>query len=434
YMNVLLSFGMLVVTFTVALAEASMQPIDSPLDPTHAKTYFDEAQSLAKKDDGKLWGKKLYGPMFFVDYKNRAVIANQQDAKGVLRKKDGVFVGKLPEKIAPANTNIVWSGTTWTMIVWQMIPDNHLARMTMFAHEMFHRIQVDLKLSAKDKLNLHLDSAEGRTWLQLEWRALAAGLITQGKNQNQAIQDAVLFRKHRQKMFPGSEENERSLEIAEGVPEYTGLVIAVKDSASARWSTIHKLTNPSDEISFVRAFAYTSGPAYGILLDQRLPGWRTKLTSQSDLSDLLASKLKKPTAQAELRAKIYGFSEISNAESDRAAKIEITKAYYRKLLVDGPTLKFPASGEMRYTFNPSTLISLDGIGAVYPTFHVVGPWGTLNVTDGALRPKDLNHVIVAAPKSTKGSHIEGDGWGLDLLAGWEVVPSDNSKDFTVIKR
>jgi hypothetical protein len=402
-------------------------------DSSHANAYFKEALAVADKEGGKLWGHKLYGPIFFIDYQNRAIIANQQDAKGVLHRNGDVFEGKLTEDIAPANTSVEWSGTNWTMMIWQTLPEDRLIREKMFAHEMFHRIQSALKLAPQDKLNLHLDSLEGRLWMQLEWRALAVALINHGSVQDQAVKDALAFRSLRQKQFPDSPENERSLEIAEGVPEYTGLVAAAPDVAAARWAAVSKLTNPDLTISLVRSFAYTSGPAYGLLLDQRLPGWRSKLTAQSDLGKLLSATVKGPKAEAKTRSSVYGASAIRTAENDRAEKIETTKNHYRKLLIDGPTLMFPGSDDMRFTFNPSTLISLDGHGAVYPTFHVTGPWGILEVTDGALRPKDLNQVIVAAPANTKGSHIAGQGWKLELLAGWRVVPLEDSKNFTVRK-
>ncbi len=419
--------------FTVIISLVVSAQTTPPLDSTQAKIYFSEALRLSDKESGKHWNRKLYGPILFVDYENRTVIANEQDSNGLLRRNGDVFEGKLPAEMEPANTSVEWSGTLWTMMVWQMIPTDRLIREKMFAHEMFHRIQNSLKLQPQDKLNLHLDSLEGRVWLQLEWRALAAALIEQGAAQTQAVKDALAFRHFRQKLFADSAENERSLEIAEGVPEYTGLVTAAPETASARWSAVSKLTNPDLTVSFVRSFAYTSGPAYGLLLDQRLPQWRNKLTSQSDLGALLASTVKGSPADAKSRSLIYGITAINTAESDRAAKIETTKNHYRKLLVEGPTLKFPGSEDMRYTFNPSNLISLDGIGAVYPTFHVTGPWGTLVVTDGALRPKNQNQVIVAAPKNTKGAHLEGQGWKLDLAKGWKVIPSEDSKNFTVVK-
>lgn len=407
--------------------------IPPPFDLAHASSYFEEAHHVSDKEGGKLWGRTLYGPILFVDYQSRAIIANQQDAQGFLHRNGNAFEGKLPDDITPSDTPTEWAGTRWTMLLWQFVAEDRLTREKMFAHEMFHRIQPALKLAAPDALNLHLDSLDGRVWIQLEWRALAAALIQRGSAQNQAIMDALAFRNFRHKLFAGSGENERSLEIAEGIPEYTGLVAAAPDTAAARWYAATRLTSPDLTISFVRSFAYVSGPAYGLLLDQRLSGWRSKFTEKSDLGTLLAATSKGPSASAEARSATYGIAAVRIAENDRANKVEATKAWYRKLLVDDPTLTLPASENMKYTFNPSSVISLDGVGAVYPTFHATDNWGTLDVADGALLPKDFRRVTVAAPTKITGSHLEGRGWTLDLSAGWRAVPSAGPGSFIVQK-
>lgn len=424
--------------FAIMLPVGAWTQSPPTFDAAHASSYFEEARRVSEKDGGKLWGQQLYGPILFVDQQSRAVIANQQDPQGHLHRQGDVYEGKLTDDVAPSDSPTEWAGTRWTMLVWQLVPDDRLTREKQFAHEMFHRIQPSLHLSAPDKLNLHLDTLEGRVWLQLEWRALAAALIDheQSPAQSQAIADALAFRDHRHQLFSGSAENERSLEIAEGVPEYTGLALAAPDADSARWYAAAQLMSPDMKISFVRAFAYISGPAYGLLLDQRLPGWRKKLTADSDLSALLASSVKAAASGSDLqaRAALYGASAIRVAETDRAAKVEATKARYRKLLVEGPTLTLPASQGFHMTFNPSEVVSLEGVGAVYPTFHASSGWGTLNVTDGALLPTDFSRVTVAAPAKTTGTHVEGPGWALDLANGWHIVPASKSGSFTVQKQ
>lgn len=52
-----------------------------PFDVAHAKVYFDEARALSDKDGGKLWGRPLYGALFFVDGQSRSVIANERSAR-----------------------------------------------------------------------------------------------------------------------------------------------------------------------------------------------------------------------------------------------------------------------------------------------------------------------------------------------------------------
>ena len=407
-----------------ALAQADSQPNTI----ARAKRVFADAQSLSDEEGGHLWGRRLYGRMLLVDPETRAVVANVPDPQGVLHAMDGVYVGTLPTSLIISNAPTEWEGLRWTMLMWFTIPDDTTSRRIQFAHELFHQIQPDLHLMAKDSLSPHLDTAEGRVWLQLEWRALAAALTESELAQTVAIRDALAFRAYRRARFPDSGKGEASQEIAEGVPEYTGVVAGEPDVYSARWYAAAKLTHPDTSQSFVRSFAYTSGPGYGLLLDERMPGWRAKLSTQTDLGDLLGSTLKgQVNLSAETRARYYGAAEIRITEAERAAKADAEKARYRALLIEGPTLVLPPPGQ--FSFNPSSLIALGDAGTVYPTFHAVAAWGTLDVKDGVLVPTDFSGATVAAPKDTHGSHLEGPGWTLDLASGWSVVPGPNTGNY-----
>jgi hypothetical protein len=418
----------------ICAAASAAPPATSPIDMAQAKAAFAEAEAVSNQEGGRLWGKKLYGSLFFVDPETRAVVANEPDPGGILHATDGVYAGTLPQEVIVSNAPVEWQGKRWTMLMWPTIPTGSIDRRITFAHELFHRIQPGLGLMAQDSPNLQLDTLEGRLWLQLEWRALAAALVERGPAQTQAIRDALAFRNHRHELFPGSALTEASLEIAEGVPEYTGTIAGEPDRDSARWRAIGKLSDPDPSITFVRSFAYTSGPPYGLLLDQRLPGWRAKLSAQSDLSALLASTLPPHAAvSAEARAPVYGALAIRIAETERAQKAEAAKARYRARLVDGPTLLLPGR-KLAFSFNPSTLVSLGDANTVYPTFHATAEWGTLDVTDGVLVPTDFSRATVAAPKETKGPHLEGPGWTLDLAAGWSVVPGARAGSYTLAKQ
>jgi hypothetical protein len=401
-----------------------------PIDLQKAEAAFIEAREVSQKEGGRLWGKTLYGPMFFVDPATRAVVANEPDAQGVLRKDGNLYIGTLPASVVIADSPAEWGGKRWTMLTWYPW-EGTLFRRAHFAHELFHRIQPELNLVAADTPSLHLDTLEGRIWLQLEWRALAAALSGTGPEQSQAIKDALAFRAHRRQLFTDSAKIENSQEVAEGVPEYTGLVAAAPDNDAARWHAIAKLISPDLSTTFVRSFAYTSGPAYGLLLDQRLPGWRSKVSARSDLGELLASTVDASTSSGDQRATRYGQSAIRVAEVDRAVRIDAEKARYRALLVEGPTLTVPRSKSSKFSFKPGALIGLDDVGTIYPTFHAVDSWGTLDVKEGALVPKDFSRVTIAAPTVSEGKHLEGPGWTLELASGWRLVPESRPGSYTV---
>ena len=166
------------------------------IDPAKAHAAFVEVQEMLAKDNGRLWGKPLYGPMLFVDPSTRAVVANGPDAGGVLHPDGGVYVGVLPKDVVVANTAVEWQGKRWTMVMWPL-PQNSQPRERLLAHELFHRLQPDLSIPLANPENAQLDTLEGRVWLQLEWRALAVALVESGAAQTQAIRDALAFATHR---------------------------------------------------------------------------------------------------------------------------------------------------------------------------------------------------------------------------------------------
>lgn len=404
---------------------------DTPPDSiANAKKVFADARAVSDKEDGHLWGRKLYGRILLVNPDTRAVVANEPDPQGILHAVDGVYVGTLPKSVIISNAPTDWEGLRWTMLMGFTIPDDTTTRRITFAHELFHQMQPDLHLAAADTPALHLDTEQGRVWLQLEWRALAAALIETGAAQTSAIRDALAFREYRRAQFPKSGQIEASQEIAEGVAEYTGLVAGEPDTYAARWHAASRLAHPDVSVSLVRSFAYTSGPGYGLLLDERLPGWRTRISTETDLGDLLGSTLKqREVASAQSRAPYYGIAEIQLAEADRAANAEAERARYRALLVEGPVLVTPQPG--RFSFNPNSLISLGDAGTVYPTFHAEAAWGTLDVKAGVLIPVDFSSTTLPAPRDPQGSHIEGPGWTIDLASGWSVVPAARQGNFVL---
>src|SRR6185295_15092033 len=171
------------------------------IDPERAARVFGETEEAALADDGKLWGVSLVGPILFADPRTRAVAANQPAEQGRLREEQGVFVGTLPNEVTIANTGTDWAGVRWTMVMWPL-PEERFARAQLVLHESFHRIQPQLAHGGSGPFPLHLDGEGGRTWLRLEFRALAAALLAHDEPRRAALADALVFRARRRALFP----------------------------------------------------------------------------------------------------------------------------------------------------------------------------------------------------------------------------------------
>ena len=406
-------------------------------DAAVAGRYFAEARALCARDGGRLWGLSLCGPMMLADPSTRAVVASEPDREGVLKRSGAVFVGTLPPDINIANTAFEWAGVNWMLVMSTAVPADGHRRGAMLMHELWHREQAALGFPASGAANAHLDTREGRVWLQLEWRALGAALASRGPGRRRAVADALLFRARRRALFPRAAVEEREMEMHEGLAEYTGVRLGGSPDP-ARFVVDINLPEESRRESFVRSFAYASGPAYGLLLDAAAPGWTRRLRRTDDLAELLRARLRlTPTRDDErvaaARARVYGGEDLTAAEVRREEARRQVVAVYRARLVEGPVLSLPLRS-MRMSFDPGNLVPLEGLGTVYPNIRVVDVWGVLNVSrGGALMNKTYSGIVVPAPPDASARPVRGDGWTLELNGGWVLAPGARQGDF-VLKR
>jgi hypothetical protein len=390
-----------------------------PLDA--ARRTFDDARIASEEDGGRLWGRPLYGPIIFVDPQTRQAVANQQDAAGVLKPAGGgVFAGTLPKEVVIANTATDWGGTHWTMVMWGSVSPVSVARRRLVLHECFHRIQNDLGLPATNANNPHLDTLDGRYWYLLELRALSAALKDE-KGRPQAIADALAFRAKRRSLFADAAANERALEANEGVAEYTGFALRGTGAEETRLAVARRLDATDRGESFVRSFAYSTGPAYGLLLDVANPAWRTGFRKDSDFAELLGVAAKvTPSPDAAGRAAAYDGAALHAEEETRAKEQAAKVARYRARLVDGPVIEISMESA-QYGFDPYTLVPLGDDGTGYPSLEVSGPWGTISTESGARADFKRNALFFSAEDRSR----------LKLNPGWRVGPGARPGDFVI---
>jgi hypothetical protein len=427
-------------TATAALsAVAGPAPAQAPppISPEAAAAVFRQAREICSADGGRLWGRSLCGPIMLVDPRGRRIEANQRDAGGVLTPAGGgVFTGVLPLSENFANTAAPWSGTFWTEIAWPL-PDDRQARGKLIAHELFHRIapKLDLPL-VRGGDNRHLDTLDGRYLIQLEWRALAAALQAPDTVAcNRAVADALLFRAERYRLFPAAAAEEQALEINEGLAEYTGVRLGLATGAMRLQAALGDMKAHARDDSFVRSFAYATGPAYGLLLDLYAPDWRKRIAKQPRFDLLLAqaARLGTPAAGPErvaARAAVYDGPALRAAEAERDRTRQLALARFRAKFVEGPVVAIPLR-QKNIQFNPTNLQPLDDRGTIYPTLRVTDDWGVLEAQNGALLSPKWDGVTVAGPATASGSILKGDGWTMELKPGWTAAPGARPGDLVV---
>src|SRR5262245_56674282 len=333
------------------LTLCTVNPAAAQVDQQLAEGYFKEAATICQRDGGRLWGVSLCGPMVFADARTRTLATNQPRPTEEPARALGF-----------GNAPIEWGGSRWAAYIWDftMSFGDARARGILLLHELFHRIQPELGLITLSGNNAHLDTLEGRVWLRLEWRALARALGQTGEERKRAVSDAAGFRLARRSQFANAAENERVEEIREGLAQYTGTVATAASNAEAIASALEQLAAVEQHETFLQQ-AYTTGVAYGILLDTAPPDWRRRVRSDSDLGQMLMAALDvTPVANAIEASTRYGGKDLRAAEQARDERQRAVVRELQKRFVDGPVLLVPAGGSG--TFNAVGATPIPGVG------------------------------------------------------------------------
>jgi hypothetical protein len=280
--------------------------------------------------------------------------------------------------------------------------------------------------------NEHLETLEGRVWMQLEWRALRRALESSGSGRAEAIADALAFRRERRRVFPDAADNERREEINEGLASYTGVAAWANWPADARSAAAEAVAGGEAQKSFVGNFEAASGPGYGVLLDDLLPGWRRQIRSTSDLGDMLASATNKPpTTDLAVAAARYDGAALRTAEEARDRAQQVRVAELRRRFVDGPVLTMPGTGSG--TSDTTDNVGIPGAGTVFVRLTLSAQWGRLTVNGGVLRSADGTTLTVPVTAPLEGTTLQGDGWSATLNSGWVVRPAARAGSFTIVR-
>ena len=417
--------------------------VRTSIDPADARSIFDQAQALCSRDNGALWGHTLCGPMLLLDPDDRSVAANQADSGGTLTRTGNIWTGTVPPSVTESDTTITWSGVRWCELLWPwpMREDADMRHVTLM-HENFHRIEVaDLGIRVEEGDNRHLDTLEGRFLMEMEWRALATALrATTPDARRTAISDAILLRRERYRLFPAAENNEAVLENNEGIAEYTGVRLGLPSPAEQIAYALRDLSSYVETPSLVRSFAYATGPAWGLLLDEMEPTWRKQFLADEHataavrgVDQRLAAAMHLPApdlTQLAIREAVYDPDGSLRAhevarENDRRKQA----AAYQATLLEGPVLILPLH-RSDYQFKPGTLVALPS-GTVYPTMTLTDDWGTLTVTSGGVLLQDALRVATVSVTAFDIKTMHGKGYDLKLNRGWEVSAGKRPGDLVI---
>jgi hypothetical protein len=392
-------------------------------DYNQATIAFSELDNVLINDNGKFWNHKLDGPILMVNMETNLFISNEQNEKNEFSIQGDLFIGKLPDNINIANTSIKWNNISWTMVSFPL-PKSKIERLDLLIHESFHRIQPLIGFDSINEIqSAHLDTKEGRIYLKLEMEALKEAL--KSKNFEKHIKNALLFRQYRYQLFNNAKIAENSLEINEGIAEYTGKTLSGRNDNELKKYYISIIDLFYQAPTFVRSFAYYTIPIYGYFMKQSNNKWNLKINSKTNLTDFILDYFKVNLSiltKNEIMqiGKSYKIDSIIDYEENRELKrIEQKNIYKKTFLADSIfkiNLEKPSVG-----FDPNNLFPLDSFGTVYPNLRITDEWGILDVDScGALLSLDFKQVTITCPEIISDTLISGKGWKLKLEKKWKL--------------
>jgi hypothetical protein len=399
-------------------------PAVAQVDQQRAQEFFKEAQAVCMRDGGRLWGMSICMPMVISDARTQTFATSRPPPDA-----------PRPRLIGLLNGPIQWGDTMWAALMWDTVAlQAPRLRSGMLIHESFHIVQMRLGLRVDSVSAEHLDSVDGRYWMRLEWRALARALRESGEPRTLAIREALAFRQARHARFPDMVESERAVEINEGLASYTQAVLPAQSEADAIARALDGLIGAEGGESFVRTFAYASGPAYGLLLDAASPGWTRKVRAGDDPAALLMRALAiQPVADAAAAAARYEGAQLRAAEEQREQQRQARIAELRRQFVDGPVLVMPGAG--RGLSNSLGAVVIPDVGTIYfGAYRQTGEWGALEADKGVLVSTDGRSRRLSAPVRRDDITVDGDGWTLKAAPGWVVREGARRGDYELVRQ
>ena len=414
--------AILVFICTLGLHIASAR--EYPIDLAKAQQYFNEIKAFCDSDQGALWGENLWAPILIIDKDTRFVVASHPDNEGLLKQTGDVYTGYFPEDKIIANSTTVFGNEHWIMVM-HPLPEDRYARNQLCVHELFHRLQGKLDLGFGNYSNDHMDNMDARILIKLEWLALEQAVLAEPSVRKEILTDALVFRNYRRTLYPGKDTMENRFEIHEGLAEYTGHAICSRNNEEFKQNILQTKEKNWNVESYVRSFAYYSGPLYGYLLDQGTPGWRAGIHPGSDLGELvretfdltLPADIEKSCEQARHR---YDYEDILVVEEERGKKKqELLDAYRYRFTEDTVLVLYTPKPSI--SFDPRTLVPFDTLGTVYPTIRIVADWGILQVDEGGCLYDWKKAVVSGRGIIRVNETLSGNGWVLELTGSWNLT-------------
>lgn len=396
-----------------------------------ASQYFKSIEDICNRDNGKLWGKNLFGPVMYVDRTSRRIISNQPDNEGLLKGKDGIYTDFYPKELLINNAPMKFGGTLFAMAPLPAEEDEYRLK-TRAIRGLFHCFQNDEGIISSSFNANNMDEKEARVWIKLEWKALRKALTSDGETRQLAIRDALIFRGSNRELYQKYANDETRFETYEGLATFTYTLLCTNSPEEFKTRLFENLDRIYSMQSYARSFGYIHGALYASLLYDKGFDFKTIKTDNFDLGNAVKDlyNIELPSVCRDVAGSIainYDIDVINAEEEKRLADIRESIHKLISTFTEKPVV-FLELESPYFDFEPEDIHSLDTLGILYNSMRVSDNWGKLTVDKGGcLVSNNFKYLRITAKgyKADK-NRISGEGWQLILNNDWEFVAVDQN--------
>jgi hypothetical protein len=400
---------------------------ESFFTPEKAIQYFKEVEIACNRDNGKLWGKNLYGPVIFIDRNTRRIIANFSDDEGLLKEKDGIYYGTYPKELIIKNGAVTFGGKLFGMAPLPAEDDEYRI-VNRAIHGLFHRYQEMEGFTSSGYLTMNMDEKNARVWIKLEWKALRKALNSQGEDQELAIRDALVFRGANHEFYQKYIKDEVKFENYEGLATFTYTLLSTNTPDEFSQRLMENLDRFYSMQSYSRSYGSIHGALYATLLYRKGFNFTTIKSENVDLGELVkvTYNIQMPAVCRDVAGSLalnYDLETIRTEEAKRESDIRERIHRMTSTFTEKPVV-FLELESPYFDFELEDIHAMDTLGTLYSKLRVSDNWGKLTVEKGGCLVSNNFKFLRITAKGLKDdkNRFEGEGWVLMLNNDWELVP------------
>lgn len=381
-------------------------------EKTMMESLEQTAWILNEPESKALWNLPLSAPVIVIDHFNNKMFVTAIEDGRVQAVKEEPWDNKVPL----ANSFFDYQGQRYVTIIHAALMSASCEqRINLLSHEIFHIYQKSLGIENQHSRNRHMDEVRGRVLLQIEMKALQQAL----SGDTAGLYDAFYIRAYRQSLYP--DNNEDMYELNEGLAEYTGVKLSMKNMREYVKSRLDY------DISrgYTNAFGYFTGSAYATILDEIYPEWRYDKDLGKGLQYLIKKRRPKYAAvinekkTEELFIKYDYAQRIANEKEELRSFGDISK-FEDLLIPERPKLRIN-NQKVNFTYNPNDRVISLGDAVLLRNMTIMGEWGHMDVESGIVRLNDWSAFFLPPPSRITAETIHGEHYKIKINRGWKLV-------------